>query len=471
MTDETRKLTPANENPWYVLMTLHGESGGEGKWDDGETADMNRWAWNAWATQHYSLAELSQAGIDTQEFGAWSRNGKEIEKLFFQVLEEREWFDPTGILIPDPADVIDMSSLYFERPFNISKFIIPSDMDVMGSKFKEVALFDEALCLGKFRGAGATFHMGAHFDQTICVGSLSFSDAVFEDVCSFSKMKVQGRSYFSGARFKRATDFVFTQFDKGVNFAGSTFERGGLFRNMKVQGNAEFSTSMFKGRADFAEAKFLVGKENRDNRLRFAGAIFDGPVSFRQTVFEASYPDFDGAVLHNVMTFTARDELWPNSDVPDVTQAKESCATIRHAVAKQGLPEDEHFFFRREMHFASQIGGWWRRLPYRLFGEFSNYGESIARPMRALVELFTLGAVALFGTLLATKGWVAALGLAVSVSFSNLLPLFGFGRTFLKDTLMGLPPLLQFMSAAQTVLALPLLFFLGLGLRKRFRLR
>ncbi len=59
----------------------------------------------------------------------------------------------------------------------------------------------------------------------------------------------------------------------------------------------------------------------------------------------------------------------------------------------------------------------------------------------------------------------------MALSFSNLFPLFGFGRTFLLEELKALPAVLQFFSGFQTVASLPLLFFLGLGLRQRFRLR
>ena len=48
-------LTPANENPWYVLMTLYGEQTGE--WIDWKLHEKNRAAWNAWACQTMSDEE------------------------------------------------------------------------------------------------------------------------------------------------------------------------------------------------------------------------------------------------------------------------------------------------------------------------------------------------------------------------------------------------------------------------------
>ncbi|MCJ8332951.1 MAG: hypothetical protein MJH10_01695 [Epibacterium sp.] len=64
------------------------------------------------------------------------------------------------------------------------------------------------------------------------------------------------------------------------------------------------------------------------------------------------------------------------------------------------------------------------------------------------------------------------MGAAFGLSLSNLFPVFGFGRRFdLNGILEAMPPALQAYAGFQTVAALPLIFFLGLALRQRFRLR
>ena len=60
----------------------------------------------------------------------------------------------------------------------------------------------------------------------------------------------------------------------------------------------------------------------------------------------------------------------------------------------------------------------------------------------------------------------------MGLSLSSILPSFGFSRMYFgEDFVRQLPFALRFLTAAQTILALPLLFFLALGLRTRFRLR
>lgn len=211
--------------------------------------------------------------------------------------------------------------------------------------------------------------------------------------------------------------------------------------------------------------------------MRFESVDFQAPVNFGYAQFVHEYPQFVGATFEQQVSFSADAENWPRRTTQCFLQAKESCATIRHLLAKQGLPEDEHFFFRREMHFAGKIGPIWQRLPYLLFGLFSEYGYSILRPTLWLLGVWALGFAAFWGyfsgcCVPAPDSVIERpMGSAMALSFSNLFPLFGFGRTFLLEELKALPAVLQFFSGVQTVASLPLLFFLGLGLRQRFRLR
>lgn len=245
----------------------------------------------------------------------------------------------------------------------------------------------------------------------------------------------------------------------------------------KFEDNADFSFSVFDNFSFFSGTIFGSGVAEGTKSLDFSGATFAKPSNFTSAFFLSAFPDWEGAILHEKFSFTADERNWPVEYINDTVVARESCATIRHILAKQGLPEDEHFFFRREMHFAGRIGSIWQRLPYLLFGLFSEYGYSILRPTLWLLGIWALGFAAFWGYL--SGCCVPApdsvierpMGAAMALSFSNLFPLFGFGRTFLSDVLGVLPPVLQFFSGVQTVASLPLLFFLGLGLRQRFRLR
>ncbi|UWQ31052.1 hypothetical protein [Leisingera sp. M523] len=83
---------------------------------------------------------------------------------------------------------------------------------------------------------------------------------------------------------------------------------------------------------------------------------------------------------------TAEAKKWRSQAKQILLTAREACTTVRHILTKQGLPVDEHFFFRREMHFAGKIGSIWQRLPYLLFGLFSGYGYPAVKTREALMQ-------------------------------------------------------------------------------------
>ena len=125
------------------------------------------------------------------------------------------------------------------------------------------------------------------------------------------------------------------------------------------------------------------------------------------------------------------------------------------------------------MGFNARIGGFWRRLPYRLFGWVSDFGASIERPLVGLA-----GVIVVFWPIIAShlkhaQGVPGTGGIwqGLGVSFSNTFGFLGFGRLMHPEFFVNAPAWLDALSGLQTVLGVVLLFFLGLGLRNRFRLK
>ncbi len=207
--------------------------------------------------------------------------------------------------------------------------------------------------------------------------------------------------------------------------------------------------------------------------IAFTDCQFQKPTSFRKATFHSRYPDFSGAVPHDKTTFTDHPDNWPKGTQSDPVQAKASCAVIRHNLGKQGLPEAEHFFYRREMGFGRQIGGFWERLPFRLYDWLSGYGYSIERPVWGMLWLWVVpglifGAAGVTGARLAD---LATLLNSLGLSFANMFSFLGLQRTFFQTELDALTGAFQALAEFQTVMGFVLLFFLGLGLRNRFRLK
>uniref|UniRef100_UPI000A4CD54B pentapeptide repeat-containing protein n=1 Tax=Leisingera sp. F5 TaxID=1813816 RepID=UPI000A4CD54B len=446
------KLKPANENPWYVLMTLYGDD-----------HDRNRAVWNAWAGRALTKGErqklVDDGVIVAADFLDWENIHDEIVSKFDAEFRRRNEPHCSVPNFPDPRHPIRLSKITVEHSLELQRWCFPSSVYISLVCFNGDVDFDDALFLGDLSIRRTVFECGVNFLGASFFGRTSFS-ATFGDDVSFSISKFYKSIVFHDSEFKGYVSFSRVVFSEDANFIDTIFKRRSSFEMARFQGRARFLDVVF-GEPGEVEASFPS----------FRDCQFENPTSFRQASFLNAYPDFSGAILDDRTTFTAREEptesevkanrnlkgavYWPYQTKQDSEVARETCATIRHILAKQGLPEDEHFFFRREMHFAGKIGSLWQRLPYLLFGLFSEYGYSILRPTLWLLGIWALGFAAFWGYF--SGCCVPAphevierpMGSAMALSLSNLFPLFGFGRTFLLEELKALPAVLQFFSGFQ----------------------
>jgi hypothetical protein len=110
-----------------------------------------------------------------------------------------------------------------------------------------------------------------------------------------------------------------------------------------------------------------------------------------------------------------------------------------------------------------------------VFGAVSDFGYSIQRPAVWLFGLW-LGVAMINHVVMqwgaVMRGVAYHPAQAFGLSIANQFPVFGLqGRWFSVAFLQEVNPWLKALGGAQTVVALPLLFFLALGLRTRFRMR
>ncbi|MAB86944.1 MAG: hypothetical protein CML51_06565 [Rhodobacteraceae bacterium] len=142
-----------------------------------------------------------------------------------------------------------------------------------------------------------------------------------------------------------------------------------------------------------------------------------------------------------------------------------------------GKVEDAHLFFRREMDLIGRLSPWYTRVTDWLYGLVSDYGHSFERPIVGLAGLWALWSalyVLYFTSVdklhLDMDGMDLALSIA-GLSFANIFAVFGFHWRFPSDLLADPGTDAILLTASETLLGFMFLFFLGLGLRTRFRLR
>lgn len=429
---------------------------------------------------------------------------------------------------PEPVEnvAIDMKNLGFSNRLVISRFFIPRIVRFNGSTFRRRLVAQTVVFLGLASFAkcqfgaivtfqNAKFHqtldfsksdfkMGLNLQSSRCVDLILFEsrfkdalvlvDVSCNGIANLSAIKPLNGAEWSLAGFqfsaKGATYFNGTVVNGDVDFRQADFGRVFSAAQLSVSGQLEFSRARFASEAYFGRSKLnssvsffqttFLGRAYFDgiffgasapNTLSFQDCSFKEPATFHGAQFAKLYPYFGGAILHDKTAFTDHLDNWPKGSQAEPGQAKACCAVIRHSLGRQGLPEAEHFFFRREMGFAGRIGPWWQRLPYRAFGWVSDYGHSILTPFMWLFLLIVGGGYAMaYG--LAGSALAVTFEQGLGLSFANVFNFLAFHKTFATEEFMAcLPPGLKAFSGFQAIAGVLLLFFLGLGLRTRFRMR
>jgi hypothetical protein len=475
------KLTPANENPWYVLMTLYGEQDGEEVGDD--LHDQNRAVWNAWSCQQLdddAAAELAkQTQVDLAETRGWAQIATEVKGKHRAEMKKRNDDDFTYPGFPDFESAIQCSEIQFCNILVLKGCIFTKTANFDSATFTQDANFSSATFTQDANFHSATFTQDANFHSATFMQDANFSSATFTQDANFNSATFTQDANFNSATFTQDANFIFATFTQDANFASATFTQIADFSSAIFTQYADFSSATFDGPAKFVATRFGVRDAPETCVPVFTEAAFARLVSFRDADFFTHYPVLEGTEFRETVVVTAKSSHWPKAGqplldvaaegaggVPTKEVAKESCATLRHALGKQGMPEEEHFFYRREMKLAGAIDPWNRGFPYRLFGWASDYGYSIARPANALLALW------LWIILVYTEGGGFGVFEALGYSFANMFKFFGLQRIYFDyEIIRTWPAWVQGVSATQTVLSFILLFFLGLGLRTRFRLR
>lgn len=445
-----KPLTPANQNPWYVLMTLYGEALGERESFDWELHRKNARAWNTWVLSKLNEAEQQEVRENFSHLETLPEKTGEAELAEilakFDVVAAPSNFTSAAL---DELSAVSFENILFSNGLTSSGMIFLTDVEFFN------CTFEDSLDLSGFSCEPLTIdkcNIGSH---------LSFT----ESTCS--ELNIYDCTIFGNAYFSDSTFF------NGINIAGSLFKREVDFSGCEFFGRALLHRATFEGSVDF---RFAFFKDSEGRGPTFNLTRFGGPTSFWKARFSSAYPDFDGAILHAETTFSAEEgdadgPFWPKS-INDPTTAKDSCAKIRNNIGKQGFPEAEHFFYRREMKFAGLAAtNPFEKFAYVLFGVLSDYGYSFVRPLAALAFLFAFGFLAHWGYFSSGAARVETGWTALGISFSNLFPYFGIGRYFDPKALQMLPTALKAIGATQTVFGAVLLFLLALGLRTRFRMR
>ena len=453
MRNDGVRLQAANKNPWYVLATIYGEQP-EGGYDD-ELAAKNRRAWNGWFCASLSKEECEGwakiLGQNVKElFPLNEAELKEIKTLFRQRLE-----DETAEL-PSRDENISFNRIYFPNYCSFSSYI---------------------------------FNTNVFFSDAIFCKDASFRNAQFEMGVIFTGTEFKDAAVFWGANFRSSASFLDVTFNTVANFQSVIFGFGANFDNTIYKWFAIFKEASFLGTASFRGAIF-------DSPSHFHSAKFESTTNFKETQFLTHVPEFYAAELYDDTVFPTPDNYtdnWPplkGQNVMPAADQKRAYSRLRLFMNRSLQIEEEQFFHRQEMRCKTRLARWYHKPFYWLYALLSDYGNSVWRPMVGIIAVTLFGALFMLWwqeafTFLPKEstGFDWTLGLlgeddpwakprqAAGWSISNTLPFLGFGKLYYGELAKELAWPLKVAGGVQTLLGYVLLFFLGLGLRNRFRLR
>ena len=446
MPDTLEDMPPkikAEDNPWYLLATVYGVPPHRflSNADPSKLQSQNRAAWNryiATVISEKSRIDILKRNKEINSLEFTPFNNEELSE--FMIAADNRFRKNIKSMNFDFNDFIEFSDVEFE------KFV-----DFRGYIFPTFSVFNRTTFLDDFLLEGVIFTAGAYFSKSKFNGHIKLNEVLFNSFIIFDDC-----AFLKNAEFSRAT------FQAHCSFIRATFESGAIFDLANFYKCVDFEGTTFARKASFDQATF-------SNQTRFVNAKFDGPASFTSVKFISMVPEFFGATLHEG---TLWNEIsWPPVPVLPDAANKSIAAYERLKLEMDRLKkhEDELNFFALEMQCRRVKAGYWAGLPIAFYGAVCDYGRDYAQP------LWLLWLTAWIGTQAALLTYQEKLGGAlgcIGFSIASTFGALGLRKEFFDSTVLHeMPWPLVMISAGQTLAGIIFLFFFGLAVRNRFRMK
>lgn len=333
------------------------------------------------------------------------------------------------------GDMADFTRTQFDFGANFESAQFGNDAWFIDAKFGVSAQFTEA-----------RFAKRAQFDKTRFGDDVQFMGTQFGQSASFVGVQFEGKARFVGAQFGNWAEFTGSRFSKAAWFSGVQFRNAAKFDGVWFDNNAKFigmnwedldhtySEQGLKIAKAWAEQHGLspdtfksisLAGATFEGQVDFSGRIFTGTTSFArlnrpvksfdydcksnriekelpkgQPVKFGKAPLFHNCKLHQDTTFDGTIFPKPSSDPIENDIAARAYRTLKLAFSQhQAIREEQRFFRLEMMEEARREPQYARRLLFRLYSFFSDYGFSVSRPFVRLVVIPLLVTVPIYGWL------------------------------------------------------------------------
>jgi hypothetical protein len=423
----------ANENPWYVLATIHGEQ-------DGDRIDWalhakNRTTWNRFmaVALDEEARDALKARFDPDDLMPLSEPKRaDLERNMAR----------RGQSLPDPLESASFSGIEVPHRLVLGHFLFPND-----ANFREAA----------FQGT-------AFFSEAAFQGDADFSEAAFQAYAGFNETAFQGDAYFAGAAKGGAGGDGRARALTGHLDPATDVPESRLSATLSApEGVPTSAHREFAGFTEFEKASFA-------GRAVFTNRVFLAETDFNGATFRAHPPSFPDAELHQGTTW--RGTQWPGDPSPaDADDHIDAYRQLRLRMNEIQDHDAELDFFAPELAAKRAKAGWsFAGVVILFYQALSDCGRSVGRP------------IAWFGALIGVFGPVFHGPLVGSAKAESLWSFYGFAaasltgvlgtrREFFSDLTPTLPGWMQAVSGGLSLVGAVLVFLMALAVRNRFRIR
>ncbi len=267
--------------------------------------------------------------------------------------------------------------------------------------------------------------------------------------------------YFSGFVFPGRANFAGATFNDEANFKGATFNGQVHFEGAAFNREAHFEGATFRRYTHFKDATF-------ESSANFNNATFEDTAIFTHATFKIA-PTFHNAGIHQDTEFSSGDKFFKQFPDIESDHSERAYRTLKLVMNKYQSHTEEAGFFKLELQARAKKEKRYRKWMYDAYGLFSDYGQSVSRPLYWWAGL----GVAMFFLYFSISGEFDA---AATVTMGQALPLIGAEKNAYYDALEiisqnGPPVLFQITRALHMLVSYALIFLSLLALRNRFKIK
>ena len=460
--------------------------------------------WNAWAA---GVKELLTKALENSLKGA--RLLKDDRREVELAIRNEYVIDFTVDKERNNLDVADFAYFNFPLMVNFSRVEFSGKADFSKAEFSAEADFFDVKFSGKADFSKAKFSGKADFNFATFVAVADFRGATFSAEAYFSGAEFYGEANFDIATFVAVADFSGAEFyGEATNFDDATFSGRVGFRDAIFNGvhkTISFENTQFEKQSSFTDVKFEPPKPPKDRLFRNQSlkdkalkdkGPFTIPVDFRDAYFHVvplvdSFPS-DLSQFIKANKRREKDKKQGKKDFYAISEVKFRVLKRMAEVNNNHLKATE--FYACELYCQRRANNNNSKWSNYIYSWFSGYGLSFFRPFAIwwvlILSLAFAGQAGMDGKLRCSEIKRSNLERAVFYAAPSLSPIGNIYSSYQSEVRKRLYPkaksetnsesnwddgklptgvgIIRFF---QSILSMTMLFFMGLALRNRFKIK